>query len=359
MPLIVEGGRVPPRWIKTGNCYSAVCADTRRSEHLNIALVNNMPDAALEDTELQFFNLLDDASGEIPTYVKLYSLAEIPRGDRGQQHVSSFYYGIDDLWQNQFDGMIITGTEPRQPDLRDEPYWGVLADLFDWAQRNTTSTVLSCLAAHASVLHTDGICRHRLPDKQFGVFGCRKTSDHPLMSHSTERLCFPHSRWNEVTAHELTSAGYSVLTKSADAGVDVFVKQKTKSLFVHLQGHPEYSAQTLFKEYRRDIKRFLNRERETYPTMPYGYFDAAACRLFDEFRKNAIANRQEHVMSLFPEIAIIGAPQNIWHATAARLYQNWLQYLKVNKGKAAFFSTMTPAAREGEQLLTRPDHLGS
>jgi homoserine O-succinyltransferase len=102
-----------------------------------IALINNMPDAALEDTELQFFDLLDDASGDLPIYLKLYSLTGIPRTDRGQRHLNNFYYSLDELWQNRIDGVIITGTEPRQPNLKDEPYWQVLADVFDWAERNT------------------------------------------------------------------------------------------------------------------------------------------------------------------------------------------------------------------------------
>ena len=71
---------------------------------------------------------------------------------------------------------------------------------------------------------------------------------------------FPHSRWNEVRADALTSCGYEILTQSAEAGVDLFVKKK-RSLFVHFQGHPEYGARTLLKEYRRDIKRFLRQRK--------------------------------------------------------------------------------------------------
>jgi homoserine O-succinyltransferase len=337
MPLIVEGGRVPPRWTLEGNYRPLVSANTRRPGHLNIALINNMPDAALEDTELQFVDLLDDASGDVPIYLKLYSLTGIPRTDRGQRHLNSFYYGLDELWQNQFDGVIITGTEPRQPNLRDEPYWRVLADLFDWAERNTTSAILSCLAAHASVLHSDGISRYRLPDKQFGVFESGKACDHALINRTAERVRFPHSRWNEVREDDLASTGYVVLRKSADAGVDMFVKRKKKSLFVYFQGHPEYGAQTLFKEYRRDIKRFLNREREAFPSMPLGYFDASAACLLSGFQKSAMADRREGVMELFPEDAIIGSLQNGWHSTAACMYRNWLQYVASRKTETSPF----------------------
>ena len=87
--------------------------------------------------------------------------------------------------------MIVTGTEPHQPNLRDEPYWGLMAEVFDWAEQNTSSTVLSCLAAHASVLHSDGISRHRLPDKQFGVFKSAKTCDHALLNGIPDSCVFP------------------------------------------------------------------------------------------------------------------------------------------------------------------------
>src|SRR3984885_1439811 len=115
MPLIIEGGRIPPRWALEGNRHSVV--KTRLTEQLNIAFINNMPDAALEDTELQFFDLLDEASGDVPVCLKLYSLNGVPRTDRGQRHVNEFYSGSDELWNNRFDGVIVTGTEPRQPDL--------------------------------------------------------------------------------------------------------------------------------------------------------------------------------------------------------------------------------------------------
>jgi homoserine O-succinyltransferase/O-acetyltransferase len=337
MPLIVEGGRVPPRWALEGNYRPVVSAST---EHLNIALINNMPDAALEDTELQFFDLLDDASGDLPIYLKLYSLTGIPRTDRGQRHLNSFYYSLDELWQNQFDGVIITGTEPRQPNLRDEPYWRVLADVFDWAERNTVSTVLSCLAAHASVLHSDGINRHPLSDKQFGVFDFTKAVNHQLTSGTEEPVRFPHSRWNEVQADALTACGYSVLTQSAEGGVDTFVKKKRQSLFVHFQGHPEYGAETLLKEYRRDIKRFLRRERETYPSMPKGYFDAAGARLLTEFRDVVLSDRREELMEGFPEGALVGTLQKTWHSSATAIYRNWLHYVVTKKADVSALPAM-------------------
>jgi len=349
MPLIIEG-RVPSHWLDRGSARSVVSIDHARklSDGLHLALINNMPDAALEDTELQFFELLDAASGSTPVYVRLYSLAGVPRTDRGARHLNSFYFEFDDLWKTPLDGVIITGTEPRHPDLRNEPYWALLTEVFEWAARNTHSTILSCLAAHASVLHFDRIPRHRLPDKQFGVFEALKNCDHPLMSRIQSVLRLPHSRWNEVRASELSAAEYNVLTSSKLAGVDVFVKKIRQSLFLHFQGHPEYGSETLFKEYRRDIKRFLRGERETYPTMPHGYFGTDASDTLENFQREAIANRSEQMMQSFPESVVKGL-QNAWHASAVLIYANWLQYLASEKIRSSVFPAMTAAYRDSRE----------
>jgi homoserine O-succinyltransferase/O-acetyltransferase len=349
MPLIIEG-RVPSHWLDRGHSHGVVSIDHARKlpDGLHLALINNMPDAALEDTELQFFELLDAASGTTPVYVRLYSLTGVPRTDRGQRHLNSFYFEFDDLWKTPLDGVVITGTEPHHPDLRNEPYWPLLAEVFDWAARSTHSTILSCLAAHASVLHFDRIPRHRLPDKQFGVFEAVKNGDHALVNGIQSVLRLPHSRWNEVRANELSSAGYNVLTSSKLAGVDVFLKKIRQSLFLHFQGHPEYGSETLFKEYRRDIKRFLRGERETYPTRPHAYFDRETSEILDQFQRKALANRSEEMMQSFPESVVKGL-QNAWHASAVLIYSNWLQYLASERARSSVFPAMTAAYSDSRE----------
>jgi homoserine O-succinyltransferase len=357
MPLIIDGDRVPPGWADRKSSGRVVSIDGRasRAEGVNLVLINNMPDPALEDTELQFFELLDIASGDVPVFIKLYSLTGIPRTDRGERHLNSFYWPLDDLWNTSCDGLIMTGTEPRSSDLRNEPYWRVLTEVFDWAERNTASTILSCLAAHAGVLHSDGIPRHPLGDKQFGVFDFSKAVDHQLTRGTSERVRFPHSRWNEVRADELTASGYLVLTQSAEGGVDTFVKKKKQSLFVHFQGHPEYSSHTLLKEYRRDIKRFLRGERETYPSSPNGYFNTGATALLNNFREIVGSDRREELMESFPEAAVVGSLQHDWHATAVSVYTNWLEYLVCQKADVAVFPAVVAAdqrsSRKRSELL--------
>jgi len=336
MPVFVEalGGR--PLWARKQHTI----AHGSGVESIRVALVNNMPDAALEDTELQFFDLLDVASGDVPVVVKLYSLTGVPRTDRGTRRLSSFYYGLDDLWNSQVDALIMTGTEPKQPSLRQEPYWCNLTNVLDWAERNTFSTVLSCLAAHAGVLHSDGIERHRLADKRFGVFEFPTYSGHALTRSMEATIRFPHSRWNEARPDALESCGYTILTQSEETGVDCFVKTKKQSLFVYFQGHPEYQAHTLFKEYRRDIKRYLRHEREAYPTAPIGYFGDEATKCLVEFQQKATANRSEDVMSDFPETFLASSLQNGWRTSAVKVYSNWLALISERKAEAFTYASV-------------------
>src|ERR1700691_5095387 len=347
MSIVIDGGRVPKLLSRQNapNVAPPSGKSEASAEHLRIALINNMPDSALEDTEVQFFELLESAAGDLPLSLKLYSLPELPRSDAGQQHLRTFYHGMDDLLNSRFDGMIMTGTEPRQPDLRNEPYWPALAEVLNWAERGTTSTVLSCLAAHAGVLHSDGIPRHRLSDKQFGVFQYKKVQCHALTGDIADTMQIPHSRWNEVRADALTDCGYEILTQSAEAGVDLFVKKKRDSLFVHFQGHPEYRTRTLLKEYRRDIKRFLRAEKDTYPNMPQGYFDAAATKLLSDFRDKVTTNLREELLVEFPETAVASGLQETWQSSAASVYRTWLQYLVSRKAEASSLSSMTPVVR--------------
>jgi homoserine O-succinyltransferase len=118
------------------------------------------------------------------------------------------------------------------------------------------------------------------------------------------------------------------------------VKKKKQSLFVHFQGHPEYKAETLLKEYRRDIKRFLRGERESYPTMPHGYFDATATKLLTEFQRAALAIPCEERLFSFPE-TVMQTLENTWQSSATCVYRNWLQYVLTKKADRLPFAAMT------------------
>jgi homoserine O-succinyltransferase len=329
MPLLVDRGSDPRIAKAADGC-------------VEIGLVNNMPDTALEATERQFIALLEAASGEVRVRLRLFSLPGVPRGERGQRHVDKFYRGLRELPDSGLDALIVTGTEPRAASLRNEPYWYWLGELIDWAEANTVSTVWSCLAAHAAVLHLDGIARHSLADKCFGVFDCATAADHPLTA-GQGRVSVPHSRWNELREDELRARGYEVLTRSGQAGVDLFARQG-RSLFVFLQGHPEYDALSLLGEYRRDFARFLRGEREVCPNLPQGYFDATATHVLTELRTRALSDRREELLAELPLVALEQGLRAGWRLAAERLYGNWLSQVTARKGQHAAVAARNPAA---------------
>ena len=231
---------------------------------ITVGLVNNMPDAALASTERQFTALMRAASSRVVVRLLLFSIPEIPRGEEGRREVSQRYRNISELWDSRVDGLIVTGTEPRAENLKDEPYWSALSQVVDWTYDNTTAAIWSCLGAHAAVLRSSGIERQPSAEKVHGIFDCEAAYLHPMTVDTARGFRVPHSRYNGLPEDALTESGYRVLTRSSVAGVDMFAKQE-KSFHLFLQGHPEYEALTLLREYRRDICRYLNREREIIP----------------------------------------------------------------------------------------------
>jgi homoserine O-succinyltransferase/O-acetyltransferase len=299
---------------------------------LTISLVNNMPDTACEATERQFIDLLRAATSGTVVRLKLFSIADVPRAEEVRQELGGRYRDVADLWDTPLDGLIVTGTEPRAANLQDEPYWAALSRLVDWARGNTTSAIWSCLAAHAAVLHVDGVGRQPLENKLSGVFDCEAAADHPLLDAVGPRLRVPHSRLNDLPEPALRACGYRVLSRSAVAGVDAFLKEDDdSSLFLFFQGHPEYQADSLLREYRRDVSRFLRGERDTYPQPPQDYFNNTANFLADDFRMRAMGERRGDLVGDFPLEPLAAAIENTWRNAAVGLYRNWINYLKARK----------------------------
>jgi homoserine O-succinyltransferase/O-acetyltransferase len=264
MPVLVDSANFS-KTLLGGKRWSGFHQGSSRS--ITIGLVNNMPDEALKATERQYLSLLRSASDGMQIRLLHYMLPDVPRQDPARRHLASFYASVDDLCAEHLDGLIVTGREPLATDLKQEPYWESFTRLAEWAESNTHSTIWSCLAAHAAVLHMDGIGRVRRHDKLFGIFECARAANHPLTAATASRFRLPHSRWNGVAERDLIACGYRVLTRAADAGVDTFIKQQ-KKLFVFFQGHPEYESDTLLREYRRDIGRYFKGETDMRPSIP-------------------------------------------------------------------------------------------
>jgi homoserine O-succinyltransferase/O-acetyltransferase len=291
---------------------------------LTIGLVNNMPDAALRATERQFKGILRAAAGSKIVDLRYFSLPSVKRSRAAQSRVERLYTDISELRRLKIDGFIVTGTEPSAEYLSEEPYWQEFAELVDWANVNTRSTIWSCLAAHAAVLYLDGIDRHRLSEKCSGVFDCRELADDWLTRGISWPLKVSHSRLNELKHADLAARGYRVLSESHEAGVDMFAK-RFGSYFIFLQGHPEYDSLSLRREYCRDISRFLAGERDTYPAIPFGYFDAETEKRLASFENRARKERNPALMAELPRLAV--RPDIATGVAASVIFRNWLQYL--------------------------------
>ena len=326
MPVLLDSS---PRKRRSDNC-------------ITIGLINNMPDEALKATERQYISLLNSASGEMQIHLSLYTLPRVPRNESSSRHIAGIYSSIDDLWEGQLDGLIVTGREPLAANLMDEPYWDSFTKTLEWAQENAHSTIWSCLAAHAAVLHMDGIERARRNDKLFGIFECSRGAGHLLMAGTPSHLKLPHSRWNGLPEDRLAGCGYSVLTRTADAEVDTFIKQQ-KTLFVFFQGHPEYEPDTLLREYRRDIGRYFKGETPKYPLMPQGYFDRNTVDALNALRLRTISGKDEARLSEISEALSSATIENTWQSSATSIYTNWMQYIRVHKDKAVRSKAMKTA----------------
>jgi homoserine O-succinyltransferase len=309
---------------------------------LVIGLVNNMSDAALRTTEQQFRALLSVPFSGHRVCLRLFFLPEITRSDIVRERFMQHYEPIDALWESQVDGLIVTGAEPRAEVLTDELYWDSLTKLVDWAEDHTVSTIWSCLAAHATVRHLDGIDRRLLQKKLSGVYNCRKVADHPILAGIPPQWEVPHSRYNGLPEELLASMGYRVLSTSTKTGADVFVRERG-SLFVFLHGHPEYRVDALFREYRRDVIRFLSGEQENYPDLPEGYFDEDTAGLLATFRERAI---QQRSIDLIADLPVHGAANerrpHAWRNVAVKIFANWLSYLVVEGRGLSRGTTLLP-----------------
>jgi homoserine O-succinyltransferase len=289
---------------------------------LVIGLLNNMPDAALLATESQFRRRLEAAMGEASFRLELFAMSEIKRSAPTRALLERRYAPVDALTGRRLDALIVTGAEPRAPDLRDEPFWPAMTEVIDWARSNTASTLFSCLAAHAAVLHLDGIQRRPLVRKCSGVFEIERAAPHPLTASSHAALLVPHSRLNTLNEGDLAERGYEVLTRSKAAGVDAFVRDEA-SLMVFLQGHPEYDAETLWLEYRRDLRRWRAAAAGPRPSVPQAYFDLETAQALEALEAEAPAAPQGGIAALI-EAASAPPAHAPWTAWSDALFGNWL-----------------------------------
>jgi homoserine O-succinyltransferase/O-acetyltransferase len=291
---------------------------------LHIGLLNMMPDAAFQITEQQFMRLVGGSNQIAQFYVHCFTVPGLPRGKATQAYIDRNYEDIASIYADGLDALIVTGANVANPRLELEPFYQPLTDVIGWASENVTSVLCSCLSTHALMKFLHRIDRRPLPRKQWGVYSHRVVApEHLLLRGINTRFDVPHSRYNAITREQFEEAGLSILIESAEAGVHAAVSDD-QFRRVYFQGHPEYDANSLLKEYKREVLRHFNGERDLPPFPEHYVSDAAAAvivRYLEHAERAHAAGRQ---LPEFPEADLAPFLENTWSDTARAIFDNWL-----------------------------------
>jgi homoserine O-succinyltransferase len=300
-------------------------AEHQDIRELHIGLLNMMPDKALEATERQFLRLVGESNQIAQFYVHPFTLKEIQRSADGAKHIAEYYQDVDEIKEQGLDALIITGANVIGPELSNQAFWDPLRKITEWANDNVTSTLCSCLATHALLEFRYGIKRKPLNNKRWGVYSHRVVDKkHPLVLGVNTRFDVPHSRFNQVDLEQFEAAGLNVLVNSDEAGVHLAVSEDGFRM-VFFQGHPEYDAISLMKEYKREVGRYIFEGIEDYPPVPENYFGQLNNAILEEYRERVgTAMHNNSAIPEFPEHILVPGLDNTWHDSAEAVINNWI-----------------------------------
>ncbi len=256
---------------------------------LKILLLNLMPKKI--ETETQLSRLL----GNTPLQVDLELIHSKSHQSKNTppEHLLAFYKTFDDVKNNNYDGMIITGAPVENLEFEDVDYWQELCEIMKWSKTHVYSTLHICWGAQAGLYYHYGIKKYGLSEKLFGVFEHVIENKRSILFRGYDDIFYaPHSRHTTISREEVENVKeLRILSSSKDAGVYAIATDGGRQIFI--TGHPEYDANTLANEYFRDL-------RENKPIkIPKNYF---------------------------PNDDIEKAPIVSWRSHANLLYSNWLNY---------------------------------
>ncbi|MBR5485026.1 MAG: homoserine O-succinyltransferase [Oscillospiraceae bacterium] len=237
-------------------------AVTQDIRPLKILILNLMPKKI--ETETQLLRLIGNTPLQVD--VELMQTATHTSKNTPQEHLLKFYKCFDDIKDQRFDGMIITGAPVETMPFEEVDYWPELCEIMEWSKTHVFSTLYVCWAAQAGLYYHHKIPKYPLEQKMSGVFPHRMCVDlHPLLRGFDDTFYVPHSRHTEVRKEDiLANPKLSVLCESSIAGVHLIECRELRQFFV--TGHSEYDTNTLADEYFRDVRKGMN------PPIPYNYF---------------------------------------------------------------------------------------
>ena len=264
-------------------------AITQDIRPLKILLLNLMPKKI--ETETQLSRLL----GNSPLQVELELIHTKSHKSKNTpaEHLFAFYKTFDDVKDQTFDGMIITGAPVENMPFEEVTYWEELCEIMEWSKTHVHSTFHICWGAQAGLYYHFGIDKKPLDKKMFGVFKHKADYKKSILFRGfDDEFMVPHSRHTTVDIEDIKKIPeIKILASSEEAGVYAMATAEGKQIFI--TGHSEYDANTLANEYFRDLN-------EGKPI---------------EIPKN-----------YFPDDNPENEPVVTWRSHANLLYSNWLNY---------------------------------
>ena len=252
MPIKIPNDRPAVQTLADENIFvmTETRAITQDIRPLRIVLLNLMPKKI--ETETQISRIL----GNTPLQIELTLIrteSYLPQ-NTAQEHLLAFYKTFDDIKEEYYDGMIITGAPVEMMEFEEVDYWEELCTIMDWSLTHVHSTMHICWGAQAGLYHHYGIQKHILEKKLFGVYPHH--ADHPksmLLRGFDSVFYAPHSRYTYVKRADIEAVPeLRVLASSEEAGVHIVSRNGGRQFFV--MGHSEYDPLTLDSEYRRDLE---------------------------------------------------------------------------------------------------------
>lgn len=250
---------------------------------LKILILNLMPQKII--TETQLLRLL----GNSPLQVEIEFLRTKTHQSKNtpQEHLAVFYKTFDEVKDEKFDGLVITGAPVEQLEFDQVDYWDELKEIMNWSKYNVTSTFYICWAAQAGLYHHFGIPKYQLDQKLFGVFKHWVNKKNvKLLRGFDDEFYVPHSRYTEIRREDIEKVNeLEILSESDTAGIYLVASKNRRMFFI--TGHSEYDLLTLKKEYERDIQKGLQ------IALPQNYFSN------DDPNKDPICKWKGHAHLLF------------------------------------------------------------
>ena len=228
-------------------------AETQDIRPLKIAILNLMPKKI--QAENQLLRYLSNTPLQVE--IKLLQTKSYTSHNTPLEHLNKFYSYFDEVVNEKFDGLIITGAPVEQMEFQDVAYWNELKEIMEWSKSNVYSTLHICWGAQAGLYYHYGVPKYPLENKMFGVFAHRVLKENVELTRGLDDTFFaPHSRHTEIKSKDVEKVKeLEILSESDDAGVFIVSTSDYRKVFI--TGHLEYDRETLKDEYFRDKEKGL------------------------------------------------------------------------------------------------------